>query len=158
MRCAEHGTPTVAVPWAEKYTRFPRRFERFAMEVRLECSIRGARDLWRSSWDEGDGIKQRAVERGLARKAPAVMPRRCVAEKGLGPGQNYLTIVAQVRAERTTVEYVGEERQQESLDAFGESLTAEPLTGVEAVAMAMWEPDVQPTLAPVPGAAGKIVP
>ena len=50
------------------------------------------------------------------------------------------------------------ERQQESLDAFGESLTAEPLTGVEAVAMAMWEPDVQSTLAPVPGAAGKIVP
>ena len=68
------------------------------------------------------------------------MPRLCVDEKGMGHGHNYLTIVAQVRAERTTVEYVGEARQQGSLDAFWESLTAEPLAGVEAVAMDMWEP------------------
>ena len=157
VRCAEHGTQTVAVPWAEKYTRFTRMFERFAIDVMMECSISGAGELLRISWDEADGIKQRAVERGLARKTPAVMPRLCVDEKGMGHGQNYLTIVAQVSAEGTTVEYVGEERQQESLDAFWKSLTAGQLEGVEAVAMDMWEPYVKSTLAHVPGAAGKIV-
>jgi transposase len=157
VRCAEHGTQTVGVPWAEKYTRFTRMFERFAIDVMMECSISGSCGLLRISWDEADGIKQRAVERGLARKSPAVMPRLCVDEKGMGHGQNYLTIVAQVTAERTTVEYVGEERQQESLDAFWRSLTAEQLAGVEAVAMDMWEPYVKSTLAHVPGAAGKIV-
>ena len=55
------------------------------------------------------------------------------------------------------MEYVGEERNQASLDAFWESLTAEQLAGVEAVAMDMWEPYVQSTLAHVPGAASKIV-
>ena len=55
------------------------------------------------------------------------------------------------------MEYVGEGRQQESLDAFWESLTAEQLAGVEAVAMDMWEPFVQSTLSHVPGAVGKIV-
>ena len=157
VRCPEHGSQTVAVPWAEKYTRFTRLFERLAIDVMLECSIRGACELLRISWDEADGIKQRAVERGLARKSPAVMPRLCVDEKGMGHGQNYLTIVAQVTDERTTVEYVGEERERESLDAFWAGLTAEQLAGVEAVAMDMWEPYVQSTLAQVPGAAGKIV-
>lgn len=157
VRCPKHGSQTVVVPWAEKYARFTRLFERLAIDVMLECSISGGCQILRLSWDEADGIKQRAVRRGLARKSPTVMPRLCVDEKSMGHGQNYLTIVAQVAAERTTVQYVGEEREEESLDAFWESLTAEQLTGVEAVAMDMWEPYVQSTLAHVPGAANKIV-
>jgi transposase len=80
-----------------------------------------------------------------------------VDEKGIGNGQNYLTIVAQVGGDRTTVQYVGEEREQESLDGFWKSLSPAQLAGVEAVGMDMWEPYVQSTLAHVPGAAGKIV-
>jgi len=157
VRCPLHGAQTVTVPWAEKYVRFTRLFERLAIDVMLECSISGACEILDISWDEADGIKQRAVKRGLARKEPAVMPRLCVDEKGLGNGQNYLTIVAQVQAGRTTVQYVGEEREQASLDAFWQSLTATQLAGVEAVAMDMWEPYVQSTLAHVPAAETKIV-
>jgi transposase len=157
VRCPTHGSQTVAVPWAEKYGRFSRLFERLAIDVMLECSISGACEILGISWDEADGIKQRAVKRGLARKQPAVMPRLCVDEKGIGNGQNYLTIVAEVQEDRTTVQYVGEGRERESLDAFWESLTAAQLAGVEAVAMDMCEAYVQSTLAHVPGAATKIV-
>ena len=157
VRCPTHGSQTVAVPWAEKYSRFSRLFERLAIDIMLECSICGACDILGLSWDEADGIKQRAVKRGLGRKQPVVMPRLCVDEKGIGNGQNYLTIVAQVQADRTTVQYVGEERERESLDGFWKSLSAAQLAGEEAVAMDMWEPYVQSTLAHVPGAAGKIV-
>ena len=157
VKCATHGALTVAVPWAEKYARFTRLFERLAIDVMLECSITGACGILGVSWDEADGIKQRAVQRGLARKVPAVMPRLCVDEKGMGQGQNYLTVVAQVTAQRTTVEYVAEGRSQASLDAFWDALTAEQLAGVEAVGMDMWEPYVNSTLAHLPGAAGKIV-
>jgi len=157
VRCPEHGSQTVAVPWAEKYGRFTRLFERLAIDVMLECSISGACDILRISWDEADGIKQRAVKRGLARKSPEVMERLCVDEKGMGHGQNYLSIVAEVKEDQTTVQYVGDGREQESLDAFWESLTAEQLEGVKAVGMDMWEPYVKSTLAHVPGAASKIV-
>jgi transposase len=157
VMCPEHGTQTVAVPWAEKYARFSRLFERFAIDVMLECSITGACQILGISWEESDGIKQRAVKRGLARKVPAIAPRLCVDEKGMGHGQDYLTIVAKVEGEQTTVEYVGPERKQESLDAYWESLTREQLQGVQAVAMDMWEPYVRSTLAHVPGAASKIV-
>jgi hypothetical protein len=49
--------------------------ERLAIDVMLECSISGACAILRLSWDEADGIKQRAVKRGLARKTPEVMER-----------------------------------------------------------------------------------
>lgn len=157
VKCPEHGTQTVAVPWAEKYARFTRLFERFAIDVLLECSITGACSILGISWDEADGIKQRAVKRGLARKVPAVMARLCVDEKGMGRGQDYVTVVAEVTEEGTRVEYVGEERKQASLDAFWEGLTAAQLSGVEAVAMDMWDPYVRSTLAHLPDGASKIV-
>jgi transposase len=157
VECPVHGSQTVAVPWAEKYARFTRRFERFAIDVLRECSIRGACAILGISWDEADGIKQRAVKRGLARKQPQVMERLCVDEKGMGQGHDYVTIVANVSGERTTVEYVGEEREKESLDAFWESLTSEQLAGVKAVGMDMWRPFIRSTLEHVPGAASKIV-
>ena len=157
VRCPTHGSQTVAVPWAEKYSRFTRLFERFAIDVMLECSISGACQILDISWEEADRIKQRAVKRGLARKEPKVMPRLCVDEKGIGNGQKYLTIVAQVEAGATTVQYVGEDRNQQSLDAFWQSLLPAQLAGVEAVGMDMWEPFVQSTLAHVPEADSKIV-
>jgi len=157
VKCPVHGVETVAVPWAEKYGRFSRLFERLAIDVMLECSTSGACAILGLSWDEADGIKQRAVKRGLARKTPEVMKRLCVDEKGMGGGQNYLTIVAKVTEDQTTVEFIEEDRERASLDAFWESLSPEQLAGVEAVAMDMWEPYVQSTLEHVPGAASKIV-
>jgi transposase len=157
VKCPAHGAQTVAVPWAEKYARFTHLFERLAIDVMRECSIRGACDILGISWDEADGIKQRAVKRGLARKQPQVMERLCVDEKGMGQGHDYLTIVARVSEGGTTVEYVGMEREKESLDAFWESLTSEQLAGVKAVGMDMWRPFIRSTLEHVPGAAGKIV-
>src|SRR5664280_2839377 len=68
VQCSEHGSQTVQVPWAEKQGRFTKLFERFAIAVLGECSISAACGLLGISWDEADGIKQRAVKRGLARK------------------------------------------------------------------------------------------
>ena len=64
---------------------------------------------------------------------------------------------ANVDGERTTVEFVGEGRAQESLDAYWQKFRAEELAGVQAVAMDMWEPYVKSTLAHVPEAQSKIV-
>jgi transposase len=157
--CPEHGAQTVAVPWAEKDGRFSRLFERLAIDVMRECSVAGACGILGISWDEADGIKQRAVQRGLARKAPgAVHARRCVDEKSVGHGQNYMTIVAAVEAgQPARVDYVGEGRTQASLDAYWQQLTAGQLAGIEAVGMDLWEPFWTSTVAHVPGAVAKIV-
>ena len=52
VKCSAHGTQTVAVPWAEKYARFTRLFERLAIDVMLECSITGACAILGMSGDE----------------------------------------------------------------------------------------------------------
>ncbi len=53
-------------------------FERFAIEGMLQCSICGTCEILKMSWEEADGIKQRSVNRDLARQEPKVMKRLCV--------------------------------------------------------------------------------
>lgn len=87
-RCPEHGTITVQVPWAEPYGRFTKLFERLAIDALRECSVTAACGLLRIRWDEADGIKQRAVQRGLARRPSRPIQRLGVDEKSAGRGQN----------------------------------------------------------------------
>ena len=156
--CAEHGSVTVQVPWAEPYGRFTKLFERLAIDVLRACSISAAGDLLRISWDEADGIKQRAVRRGVERKPERPVKRLGVDEKSAGRGQNYVTVVACLDPGQTaTVESVTDGRKQEALDAYWQSLSPATLAGVEAVAMDLWQPYFQSTLTYVPDAAGKIV-
>ena len=157
VSCAEHGTQTVQVPWAEKYGRFTKLFERLAIDVMRECSVKAACEILRMSWDEADGIKARAVRRGLERKPVRVNKDLCVDEKSAARGHEYLTVVARVDGDGTTVDYVGQGRKQESLDEYWKQLSPEQLEGIEAVAMDMWEPYVLSTTAHVPDGAKKIV-
>lgn len=157
VSCPKHGTQTVAVPWAERFARFTRLFERLAIDMMGECSVAGACEILGISWDEADGIKQRAVKRGLERKVSGVPKRLCVDEKSAARGHEYLTIVANVDGEQTIVEFVAEGRTQESLDGYWQKFGPDQLAGVEAVGMDMWEPYVKSTLTHVPGAPSKIV-
>lgn len=157
VKCEEHGTQRVAVPWAEKYTRFTRLLERFAINVLMVCSATEACGILRLSWDEADGIKQRAVKRGLERKPLRVNKNLCVDEKSAARGHEYVTVVARVDEDGTTVDFISEGRKQESLDAYWKQLTQEQLAGIEAVAMDMWGPYVQSTSAHVPQGSAKIV-
>lgn len=158
VKCPEHGTVTVRVPWAEKHSRFTAYFERLAIDVMLECSMSAACELLDISWAEADGIKQRAVRRGRARKKTDPMPRLCVDEKSFGRGHDYMTIVTRAHQDKAaTVEYVAEGRDTASLDGFWKSLTPDQLASVRAVGMDMWEPYLKSTRTHLPDAEGKIV-
>ena len=111
--------------------------------------------LLRISWDEGWGIKARAVKRGLARRGPEVVGRLGVDEKAIAKRHRYLTIVADL--EQSRVLYLADDRKQESLDGFWPTLTPAQRDGITAVAMDMWEPYAQSTRAHLPGADAKIV-
>jgi transposase len=158
VRCPVHGSITVRVPWAEPFSRFTTLFERLAIQVLQECSVSGACRVLRISWEEADGIKQRAVKRGLARKQTRPLHWVGVDEKSAGRGQDYVTVVARLEPGRpATVEHVGDGRTQETLDRFWEGVPADVRTGVAAVAMDLWAPYFASTMAYVPGAADKIV-
>ena len=155
VQCATHGVVQVAVPWAEPQARFTRLFERLAIDVLRECSVTGATQILGLSWDEAWHLMERAVARGQVRKACRVIPHLGVDEKAIAKGHRYLTLVCDLAA--GTVEYVGEERKQESLERYYQGLSTEQRHGIEAVAMDMWEPYIQATRAYVPAAEEKIV-
>jgi len=60
-------------------------------------------------------------------------------------------------AERGTVEYVVDDRRQESLEEYYRPFTPEERAGVQAIAMDMWDPYLAATQAYIPGAPQKIV-
>jgi transposase len=136
-------------------SRFTVAFERRAIDVLLETDVLGGARLLRISWDEAWNIMERAVARGLRAKKRRVIAHLGVDEKAVAKRHRYVTPVCDL--DRSTVEYIGDDRKQTSLDAYYQSLSKKQLAGIKAVAMDMWEPFVASTVAHVPNGKSKIV-
>jgi transposase len=136
-------------------SRFTIAFERHAIDVLLEADILGSTRLLRISWDEAWNLMERAVARGLRAKKRRVIAHLGVDEKAVAKRHRYVTLVCDL--DRGTVEYIGDDRKQASLDAYYQSLSKNQLAGIEAVAMDMWEPFIASTVAHVPDGRAKIV-
>jgi len=155
IRCPTHGTRQVRLPWAEARSRFTLLFERLAIDVLKEATVRGATRILRISWDEAWHLMQRAVDRGLRAKDKRVPGRLGVDEKAISKWARYVTLVCDLDA--ATIEYVAEARRMESLDGYFLGFSAEQLEGIRAIAMDMWPPYISSALRHVPGARDKIV-
>jgi len=130
-------------------------FERLAIDLLLECTIAGAADVLRLTWEEAEAIMARAVRRGLARKEERECRYLGVDEKAFLKRHRYATIVCDI--ERGTVEYVGRDRTRAALDEFYSGLTHDQLHAIEGVAMDMWPAYFDSTMRYVPEAREKIV-
>ena len=128
--------------------RFTIPFERHAIDVLLEADVLGGAGLLRISWDEAWNIMERAVARGQRAKRRRVIAHLGVDEKAVAKRHRYVTLVCDL--DRSTVEYIADDRKQTSLDAYYQSLSPEQLAGIEAVAMDMWDPFVASTVGPRP--------
>jgi len=137
VECSEHGAQTVQVPWAEGSSRFTLFFEQFAVQVLEACPTARASELLKITWDEADGIKQRAVRRGLARRHVTGLKYVCVDEKAVGRGQDYMTVVTGVIGGDPRVLYVGDGRDEAALNGFWEWMGLEACAGIKAVSMDM---------------------
>jgi len=153
--CPEHGVHAVRLPWAEPHSRFTLLFERLAINWLQAASQQAVADRLGLSWDEAHAIMERAVKRGLARRAAQPIPHLGVDEKAFRKGQRYVTLVTDL--ERGRVLYVAEGRKQSSLDGFWGTLSAEQLASIEAVAMDMWEAYENSVREHLPQADEKIV-
>lgn len=148
--CPEHGVKVVRLPWAEPGSRFTALFEALAIAWLKSASQQAVADLLRLSWDEMHGIMDRAVARGLERRAAEPISHLGVDEKAFRKGHSYVTLVNDL--DRSRVLYVAEERKQSSMDGFWATLTPEQISSIEAVAMDMLDPYVSSTREHLPGA------
>ena len=153
--CSVHGIRVVKLPWAEPSSRFTALFEALAIEWLKEASQKAVAGRLQLSWDEIHAIMERAVKRGLNRRKVEAVSQIGVDEKAFRKGHSYLTLVNDLH--RGRVLYVAEDRRQSSLDGFWDTLTAEQIASIEAVAMDMWDPYIASVQEHVPEADHKIV-
>lgn len=137
--CPEHGVKQVRIPWAEPGSRFTALFECLAIDWMRECGRSATARQLHLSWAEADGIMQRAVDRGLARRPATTTPVLGVDEKSF-QGREFVTVVCDL--DDGTVLQVADGRGSDALKECYAAMTAEQRDAVEAVAMDMHEPYV----------------
>jgi transposase len=155
VECPEHGVRQIRVPWAEDRSRFTAMFEAFAIRLLQETTALGLARLMGLSWDEAEGILERAVRRGLERRVDEPVRILGIDETSYQKRHEYVTVVSDLERER--VLWVGDARKKETLAAYYAELGPDQLAGIEEVVMDMWEPYIRATLAAVPDAESKIV-
>jgi transposase len=155
VQCPTHGVRQIPPAWASSGLAITDLLESRVIDTLKECDVTGATRLTETSWDEAWLILEKAVARGLARKQRRVPAQLSVDEKAFARHHHYETLICD--RERGTVEYVADDRRQESLERYYLQFTAEELSRIEAVAMDMWDPYIAATRAHVPDADSKIV-
>jgi transposase len=138
--CPTHGVKTIHIPWADAHSRCTLLFEAFAIEVlQATASVAQAQSLLRLSWDTVQRIKERAVQRGLARRKEETIRYVGIDEKSFLTGHQYASLMTDL--ERGRVLDVVQDRTKESAALLINTAISERQRGmVEAVAMDMWQP------------------
>lgn len=152
--CSEHGVHQVAVAWSEAGSRFTALFEALVIDWLKEASLTAVAELLSLSWQAVSGIQQRAVTRGLARRAQRLPRRLGVDETSYQKRHEYVTVV--MDQETGTVVHVADGRGRETLDTFFDTFTWEERAQVESVAMDMWAGYIASVGTKIPGAEDKI--
>lgn len=155
IECATHGVKQVRVPWAEATSRFTLLFERLAIAWLREATPAAVARRLGLSWDEARGIQERAVRRGLARRAREPVARLGIDEKSFLRRHQYVSVI--VDLDRGWVLDVAPDRKAESLVPYFSGLTPEERDGIKAIVMDMWEPYRKTVRELVPDADAKIV-
>lgn len=155
VECPEHGVRQIRVAWAEDRSRFTAMFEAFAIRLLQETTTLGLARLMGLSWDEAEGILERAVRRGLERRTDESVRVVGIDETSYQKRHEYVTVVSDLERER--VLWVGDDRKKETLATYYAELKPAQLAGIEEVVMDMWEPYIRATLAAVPDGESKIV-
>ena len=154
VNCPKHGVLQIKVPWAEDRSRFTALFEALVINWLHEANSTAVAYQLGLSWEQVDGVMQRAVERGLERRGPRLPTRVGVDEKAFRRGQDYVTIVSD--QDTGDVVYIAKDRTKGSLDEFYRQFNESERTKVESVSMDMWQAYISSTEEHIPEAGKKI--
>jgi transposase len=125
-------------PWTEAGSRFTLLLEAVVIHWLGAASQKAVAERIKLSWDEVHGIMERAVKRGLRRRAQEPVAYWGVDEKAFPQRHKYFTLVND--PERGRVLDIAGNRTQASLDGFWPTLNEAQRTEIRAIAMDMWDP------------------
>lgn len=152
VRCPEHGVRQISVPWAESNSRLTALFEALVIDWLKVATIAEVARRLKLNWSVVAGVQDRAVARGLARRAAAQPTAISIDETSFAKRHEYVTVVSS----EDCVLHVADGRSQSALEGWYQQQRPEVLRGIETVAMDMWAPYIRATRAWIPGAEHKI--
>jgi transposase len=154
IECPEHGVVQVRVPWGEPGSRFTALMEALAIDWLKEASLSAVSRMLGLSWKEVATIQDRAVKRGLSRRALELPSQLGVDETSFQKRHEYVTVVCD--RSRHVVVHVADGRGRETLEDFLKAFPEESRGQVESVSMDMWAGYIAAAEAQIPGAESKI--
>lgn len=154
VRCPEHGVKTLEAPWSVPGSSFTALLEGLIIDWLREATTSAVARRLDLSWDQVDGVMQRAVQRGLARRTLSIPRHLGVDETSFQRRHEYVTVVADL--ERGVVHHVADGKGKASLAAYYDRFRPEELAGIETVAMDMSAAFIAATEEALPEADRKI--
>ena len=136
VTCGDHGVVQLPVPWAEPGSRFTAMFEALVIDWLKVAPANAVAGYLRLSWNATDGIMQRAVKRGLARRQATPVTDISVDETSFQRRHEYVTVVTDQAS--GAVIHLADNRTMESLDSYFQGLSSEECSAIESVSMDMW--------------------
>jgi transposase len=154
IKYEKDGVQQIEIPFAEKHSRFTSRFER-AILVWLESSpISKVAGNFNMSWDEVDGIMQRAVRRGLERRKQQKASNIGIDETSYQKRHDYVTVI--MDKDRGCVIDVLGDRKAETLETWLKTPGKCDISGINSISMDMWDPHIKAVKAAIDEAGRKI--
>jgi len=154
IKCEKDGVQQIQVPFAEKYSRFTSRFERAIIVWLQSSSILKVAENFKLSWDEVDGIMQRAVKRGLSRRKEQPVYNMGIDETSYQKRHEYVTVI--LDKDRDRVVDVLDDRKSESVEKWLKTQKTIDLSQLKSISMDMWDPYIKALKENIPGAQEKI--
>lgn len=148
IKCPIHNVKTIPVSWAEKNSRLTKLFECLIISWLGEASISAVAERLDLSWNQIDGVMQRAVERGLKRRKRQRPERIGIDETSFQKRHEYVTVVTDPN--QGTVIDVVDDRQREPLERVLKKLGKSVLSNLKSVAMDMHAPFIAAVKSVVP--------
>lgn len=137
VKYASGRVEEVAVPWAERYSRITRLMEGFVIQLLVAASnVKRVASLLRLDWHTVNTVIERAVERGMMRRAEEPVTYAGLDEKSFARHHNYASVLTDIG--RSRVLDVVRGRSLEDAQQLLGTLTPKQRQGVRAVAVDMW--------------------
>jgi len=154
IKCEKDGVQQIQIPFAEKHSRFTSRFEKAVIVWLNDSPISTVAENFNLSWDEVDGIMQRAVDRGLSRRKPQEVSNMGIDETSFRKRHDYVTVI--LDKDRDRVVDVLDDRKAETLETWLKTQGTSDLSGLQSISMDMWDPYIKAVMDAVPEAQEKI--
>ena len=154
IKCQKDGVQQIQIPFAEKHSRFTSRFERAIISWLHTSPISAVAENFKMSWDEVDGIMQRAVQRGILQKKKQKVENIGIDETSYQKRHEYVTVI--LDKDRDCVIDVLNDRKAETLQTWLKTQGKADFTGLQSISMDMWDPYIKAVKESIPEAEAKI--